>query len=192
MFTPLDVLKQKGEFFLLVGVILLVALLAKSFLGQWLGRLQGRSTPSTPQSLIPAGITLKKRKILSRGEMAFYHALKAAVRDRYDIYAQIPVWALVDVAGENDKERCSFKNQINLKRVDFVLLNPTTLETDTVIELDDRSHQQDKTQERDTFVNAVLARAGIPIIRIAAAMTYNEGELRKKFVTMEDAMPAKP
>lgn len=53
MFTPLDVLKQKGEFFLLVGVILLVALLVKSFLGQWVGRLQGRSTPSTPQSLIP-------------------------------------------------------------------------------------------------------------------------------------------
>lgn len=124
--------------------------------------------------------------------MAFYHALKTAVGDRYDIYAQIPVWALLDSSSANPKTTFSFNNLINQKRVDFVLVNPTTLETDTVIELDDRSHQRDKTQERDTFVNAVLARAGIPIIRIVAAMTYNEVELRKKFVTMEDAMPAKP
>ncbi|WP_447984958.1 DUF2726 domain-containing protein [Nitrospira sp. Nam74] len=191
MFTPFDVLKQNGRFFLLVGVILLVALLARSFIGQLVDRLQGRRTPSIPQALIPSGITLKKRNILSRGEMAFYHTLKTAVGDHYDVYAQIPVWALVHCASENRKEECAFTNQINLKRVDFVLVNPTSLETETVIELDDRSHQRDKTKERDSFVNAVLSRAGIPIIRIAAAADYNEEDLRNKLVSMKGQMPRK-
>jgi hypothetical protein len=55
-----------------------------------------------------------------------------------------------------------------------------------VIELDDRSHQRDKTKERDAFVDAVLARAGIPIVRIAAAATYKERELRRRLVGPND------
>jgi hypothetical protein len=185
MSTPFDVLKQNGGYVLLVGVILLVALLGRSFLGQLVARLQGRSTPPTPKALIPAGITLKKRNILSRGEMAFYRTLKIAVGDHYDIYTQIPVSMLVHPTSENRSEWSSFNNQINQKRVDFVLVNPTSLETETVIELDDRSHQRDKTKERDSFVNAVLARAGIPIIRIAAATSYKEEELRNKLVSLK-------
>jgi very-short-patch-repair endonuclease len=191
MLSPFDVLKQNGGGFLLVGVILLVALLAKSFLGQLVGRLQGRSTPSTPQALVPAGITLKKKNILSRGEMAFYRTLKAAVGVHYDIYAQIPVWALVQSASANRKEDLAFTNQINQKRVDFVLVNSTSLETETVIELDDRSHERDARKERDSFLDAVLARAGIPIIRIAAAATYNEEELRNTLVSMKGQLPRK-
>jgi very-short-patch-repair endonuclease len=84
------------------------------------------------------------------------------------------------------KEKLSFNNQINQKRVDFVLMNAGSQDTVTVIELDDRSHHRDKTKERDAFVDAVLARAGIPIVRIAAAATYNERELRRRLVGPND------
>jgi very-short-patch-repair endonuclease len=123
--------------------------------------------------------------------MAFYRALKAAVGIHYDIYAQIPVWALVDSASANRNEKLSFTNQINQKRVDFVLVNPTSLETETVIELDDRSHERNVRRERDSFLDAVLARAGIPIVRIAAAAAYNQEELRNKLVSMKGQLPRK-
>jgi very-short-patch-repair endonuclease len=61
----------------------------------------------------------------------------------------------------------------------------------TVIELDDRSHERDVRKGRDSFLDAVLARAGIPIVRIAAAATYNEEELRNKLVSMKDQVPRK-
>lgn len=66
MFSPFDVFKQNGGFFLVLGIILLVALFGKALLRQFIDRLQGRSTASGTQSQIPAGITLKKKNILSR------------------------------------------------------------------------------------------------------------------------------
>jgi hypothetical protein len=149
--SPFDVLRQNSGFFLVLGIILLVALFEKALLRQFIDRLQGRPTASSTQSKIPAGITLKKKNILSRGEMAFYRTLKAAVGVHYDIYAQIPVWALVHSASENRNEWSSFTNQINQKRVDFVLVNPTSLETETVIELDDRSHERDARKKEIAF-----------------------------------------
>jgi very-short-patch-repair endonuclease len=189
MFIPIDVLKQNGV--LVLGIILLVAFFGKALFRQFVNRLQGRPTTPSTQSKIPAGITIKKKNILSRGEMAFYRTLKAAVGGHYDVYAQIPVWALVDFASANRNEKLSFTNQINQKRVDFVLVNPASLETETVIELDDRSHERNVRKERDSFLDAVLARAGIPIVRIAAAATYNEEELRNKLVSMKDQLTRK-
>jgi hypothetical protein len=40
------------------------------------------------------------------------------------------------------------------------------LEPYLVIELDDRSHEQEKRVKRDAFVASVLDRAGIPLVRI--------------------------
>jgi very-short-patch-repair endonuclease len=50
--------------------------------------------------------------------------------------------------------------------VDFVLADASTLEPRLAIELDDRSHGRPEAKERDAFKDAVLAAAGMPLLRV--------------------------
>lgn len=75
-----------------------------------------------------------------------------------------------------------FRNQIDRKRVDFVLVDPATFATHTVIELDDRSHARPDRMQRDTFVEEMLAQAGIDLVRIPVAPSYSAAKLRLQLV----------
>ncbi|MGH7242876.1 MAG: DUF2726 domain-containing protein, partial [Phycisphaerales bacterium] len=46
-------------------------------------------------------------------------------------------------------------------------------------ELDDKSHTREDRQQRDDFVNRALQAAGIPLLRIPAASTYNPAALEQ-------------
>jgi very-short-patch-repair endonuclease len=59
------------------------------------------------------------------------------------------------------------------KHVDFVLYDPVTTAIVAVIELDDRSHRQAQRRLRDQFVNQALRAAGVPLLRVKAARTYD-------------------
>jgi very-short-patch-repair endonuclease len=95
------------------------------------------------------------------------------------IFAQIPLQSLVKASGENRAKTTGFRNRIDRKRVDFVLVNPVTFATQTVIELDDQSHTHTDRQQRDAFVESVLDRAGIPIVRVRVTATYSPQSLRQ-------------
>jgi very-short-patch-repair endonuclease len=46
-----------------------------------------------------------------------------------------------------------------------------------VIELDDASHEEEYRRDRDTFVDAALTAAGLPILHIPAQRSYVPAEL---------------
>lgn len=46
-----------------------------------------------------------------------------------------------------------------------------------VIELDDASHEEEARRDRDTFVDAALTAAGLPILHIPAQRTYAPADL---------------
>ena len=71
-------------------------------------------------------------------------------------------------------------HRISLTPVDFVLVDPTSLEPHVVIELDDRSHEQETRQKRDAFLATVLEQAGIELVRIRTAATYNSQTIRNQ------------
>lgn len=73
-----------------------------------------------------------------------------------------------------------FHNQIDRKRVDFVLVDPMTFVTHTVIELDDRSHAHPDRKQRDAFVESVFTRAGINLVRIPVSASYSPRILRQQ------------
>lgn len=74
-------------------------------------------------------------------------------------------------------------NRILGKHVDFVLCDPDRVRVLIVIELDDRSHRWKHRAARDQFLEAALASAGIPLLRIPAAAAYAPLQLRARLET---------
>jgi hypothetical protein len=109
--------------------------------------------------------------LLSRGEAAFFFALKAAVRGRFLIALKVRLADLI-TCGEsawND----GFGHMIARHHLDFVLCDHRSTEIRLAIELDDRSHDRASRRKRDDFVNQALAAAGVPLLRIQAAARYD-------------------
>ncbi len=123
--------------------------------------------------------TLTCRPLLTATETKFFRALQDAVGTRYIIFTQLPLWTMIDTATDDNRLATIARNRISLKRVDFVLADPVTLEPQTVIELDDRSHEREDRLKRDIFVASVLKQVGIPLVRIPVASTYAAPKIRQ-------------
>jgi hypothetical protein len=116
--------------------------------------------------------------LLSRGETAFYHTLRRAMPAHLMIFMKVRLSDIIGCSGEAWK--AGYGAKISQKHVDFVLADADTTAIALVIELDDRTHQRAARQERDAFVDRALAAAGIPILRVATASTYDVRALRNQ------------
>lgn len=180
--------------------IVLVGLIATGFIviGQaWISRRIGKQDclKAVPPAHSPAvstdtnaregsigeweALSIIRRPLLTASETAFFRALQDAVGTDCVIFTQIPLWTMLDTASADPKLYRAFRNRISLKRVDFALMNAATMEPYMVVELDDRSHKREDRMKRDAFVEAVLDRAGIPLLRIPVASTYPTPKLRQ-------------
>lgn len=79
------------------------------------------------------------------------------------------------------------RNRINRKHVDFLIVRATDFKPLAGIELDDKSHDAPDRRERDAFVDAAFASAGLPLLHVPAASTYQPAELRAKLATILNA-----
>jgi len=114
---------------------------------------------------------VKKPYMMSIAEHEFFKALKEAVQDKYYIVPQVQLSKIVEVNHYEHNKRKYF-NKIDRKSVDFVLFNKEYFTPYMVIELDDSSHMLPTRESRDEFVNAVLEKIGIKVIRIPVAKNY--------------------
>jgi hypothetical protein len=118
----------------------------------------------------------RRRALLSRGELAFYHALLPAVRDRWTINVKPRladvIWCPPSLWNTPAGAR------ISQKHLDFVLYDRETTAVLLAIELDDRSHARGERQARDAFVDAVLDVCGVVLLRVPAAARYDSEVLR--------------
>jgi len=118
--------------------------------------------------------------LLTPAELSFYHVLKIAVSEQYDIFAKVRLADLIAVnKGMVRAEWGKAFNKIKSKHIDFVLCDKNTSEILCVIELDDRSHSQVKRQQRDEFVTKVLDVTRIPFVRFDVARTYQSDTVSK-------------
>jgi hypothetical protein len=79
------------------------------------------------------------------------------------------------------------RNRINRKHVDFLIVQTTDFKPIAAIELDDKSHDADDRKARDAFVDTAFASAGLPLLHVAAAATYNPADIRAKIGTLLNA-----
>ena len=117
-------------------------------------------------------VSLQAQPLLTKDEAAFYNLLKLTVEDRYLVFAQVPVWCLVDVQAKDPKARTAFFNMIALRRVDFVLVHPGTLATEKIIELDDPAVPAAKKEGRNKLIDGVFKEAGIALVRLKNTGSY--------------------
>lgn len=116
-----------------------------------------------------------RRYLLSKTEAAFFHSLRRVVQDQYVLSMKVRLADVLKCSSEGWRE--GYGNKIVQKHLDFVLCDPRTVEIVAAIELDDASHQRHDRIDRDSFLDSAMKSAGIPLIRIKAAMQYNIDDL---------------
>jgi len=68
---------------------------------------------------------------------------------------------------------------ISSKQIDFVLCEPHSTRIVLAIELDDESHGLADRRERDKFLDNAMQAAGVPLLRVVAAPSYDVATLRE-------------
>jgi hypothetical protein len=117
-------------------------------------------------------VSLHAQPLLTKDEAAFYNLLRITVQDQYLIFAQVPVWCLIDVQAKDPKARAAFFNTIALRRVDFVLVHPGTLVTEKIIELDDPAMPAAQKEGRNKLIDSIFKEAGIALVRLHNPGSY--------------------
>ena len=82
-------------------------------------------------------------------------------------------------------------NRISAKHIDFLVCDRDALRIVAAIELDDASHNAPARQSRDHFVDHALAAAGVELVRVPVASTYDVDSLKRRILGNpgEDVLP---
>lgn len=116
---------------------------------------------------------------LSPAELNFFRVLRHVTGDHLLICPKVALGDLFFVKRPNENQ--TFRNRIDRKHVDFVLLHPKSMRPVFAIELDDKSHDRLDRMERDEFVNEVFEAANLPLVRVRAQNTYDTRQLETLF-----------
>jgi len=118
-----------------------------------------------------------RRSLMTPNERMFFETLRRIYGSTYDIYPQMHLGAIFQpIKNWNNWGELSRLN----KRIDFLIVNRQFQTPVVGIELDDMSHStNDKTIERDKFVEALFASSNIPLVRFKNGQ-YNQEDLIKR------------
>ena len=125
---------------------------------------------------LPSGLELTAQPFMTKAEAAFYNVLRLTVQDEYLLFAQVPLWCLVNVNATHPKLRLDFLGQIALKRLDFVLVHPGTLTVAKVIEMEEDPPSTQR-QMRNQLVEDTLKAVGIDVVRLTLNRIYTIPDL---------------
>lgn len=119
----------------------------------------------------------KQKPILTPNEFEFFGRLVQALPD-YHIFPQVALGALLQptVNPSDKKGYYKIRGTFAQKIADFVVCNKE-LKVIAIIELDDKTHNQDKDGKRD----AMLAQANYKVIRWNSKSKPTVDEIRQKF-----------
>ncbi|MEG0546477.1 MAG: DUF2726 domain-containing protein [Oscillospiraceae bacterium] len=125
----------------------------------------------------------KRKYLLTKNELAFYKALKPiADKLNYSILAKTRVADLVEVkSGINKSDWQTAFNKINKKHIDFILCDSENLMPILLIELDDNSHNDEKTIKRDMFIEKLYEETGYKLLRVIGINDL-ENKIKEKII----------
>ena len=155
-------------FLIFLGLVVIVTIFAFPFLQ----RLMSHNNPPAPV----APPYRRRDYLLSTAERSFYAVLCNVLDGQLLVFAKVRLADLVYMPKGTANRQAHF-NRIQSKHVDFVLCTRDKLSPVLVIELDDASHEEESRRDRDTFVDAALTAAGLPILHITAQRAYVPAEL---------------
>jgi len=120
--------------------------------------------------------------LLSPNEYKFYNELKKFTDENgLLICPKVGLKDLFEVKGTDTKNYMAYFNKINKKHIDFLVCD-SSLKPKYAIELDDKSHEKEKSKENDGFKNAIFGLAKIPLIRVKALREYTREYVESSIV----------
>lgn len=122
---------------------------------------------------------VQKQWLLSKAEFSFFRVLQQACGGRWVVCPKVGLGDLLYVQKGTDNFR-GWRNKIDRKHIDFVLCDAETMTVVAAVELDDKSHQGQKAQERDAVKDKACADAGLVLLRFPARRSYNIDEIRAR------------
>ena len=118
---------------------------------------------------------MKKDYIFTPTELKFYREL-IKVTEELNLVI-FPKIRLADIFKHNEYKDF---NKIKSKHIDFLLCDKSNCKIRLAIELDDYSHNTNKTIKSDNFKNEIFRQTNLPLIRIKVSNMYNLEELKEK------------
>ncbi|MAA75939.1 MAG: hypothetical protein CMN28_14670 [Salinisphaeraceae bacterium] len=175
---PITWCTRIGTFFRIQGTTMTVLLFTLALIVVFvvLGNLLFLKPSRTRGDRASASNYRARSHFLSPAERSFYGVLKQAVGDRVAVFAMVRVGDVLTPAQKRSANRSRWQsefNRVSAKHFDFVLCSPDGGRVLLAIELDDRSHQQKVRQARDGFLDAAMASAGLPLVRVPAKRGYS-------------------
>lgn len=107
---------------------------------------------------------MAKSSLMSTTESDFFIKLDRAVSERYYVFPQVHLSALLDHKVKGQEWSYAFSH-INGKSVDYVLCDRATLVPTYAIELDDFTHERRDRANRDAEVERIFKQAQLPLVR---------------------------
>jgi very-short-patch-repair endonuclease len=105
-----------------------------------------------------------KNSLMTKTESVFFIKLERVVSERYFVFPQVHLSALLDHKVKGQEWSYAFRH-INGKSVDYVLCDRETLQPVYAIELDDYTHDQNDRKKRDAEVERIFQGAGLSLVR---------------------------
>ena len=132
------------------------------------------STPSSVPESLPVEV---KRFFFSRDENAFFRALTEATRDSsLLVFPNVRLNDLFKIT--SDGARAATLGRLRDKHVDFLLVDAAQdYRPVLAIELDGRSHNSERQQQRDAVKDVAFRSGGLTLIRLTSR-AYTPAEVR--------------
>ncbi len=119
--------------------------------------------------------------LFTAAERSFLAVLERNLPPGVRVFGKVRLGDIFAVkSGLSAGDRQGARNRIDRKHVDFLLVRAADLAPLAGIELDDRSHEAAERRERDAFVDAVFAGAGLPLLHVTAQRAYDAAEIRAR------------
>lgn len=115
--------------------------------------------------------------VMTHTELLFYKELKK-ITDKLEllIFPQVGLERIINVYDGNYADR----NRIKSRSIDYAIVNNQNCKIICCIELDDYSHNSEKSKEVDEFKNELFRKVRIPLYRIKVSSYYNLEELENR------------
>lgn len=157
------------EWILIFAVLMFVALI---FLKKFAAQSSGSSD-----------ITLgyrQKKTLFTEAERSFLGVLDQCIDPKqHRVFGKVRVADIVEPnPTKNRSEWSRAFGKIKAKHFDYVICTADTLKPVCAIELDDKSHNQKKRQQRDQLLESVCLDANLPLIRVPAKRSYKLEEVK--------------
>jgi len=124
--------------------------------------------------------------ILTDSERSFYRVLMQIVGDKAVICPKVGLKDIFFISKGVGKDYMKHFGKIAQKHVDFLLCEPSSMRPICGIELDDISHTNKKSYERDLFVEKVYRDANLELIRISSKSGYTFTEIETALMGVFD------